>query len=77
MPRRRPKARIEHLADALEAAQKAGVSLSAIDLRTCTKDIRQLVKDCRAAQEHLVTTVTEAMKADLPVPPGHKDSATG
>lgn len=69
MPRPKKKSRIEHLADALDAAHKAGVSLEAIDLRTCTRDLRELIKGARAKQQQLRDTVVEAMKTDVPDAP--------
>lgn len=69
MPRPKKKSRIEHLADALDAANKAGVSLEAIDLRTCTRELRELVKGARAKQQQLRDALVETMQADLPVQP--------
>lgn len=66
---KRPKRRLDHLVDAFEACQKAGVSLSEIELRTCSRDLKDQVKMARQAQKDLAKALGLAITVDLPTKP--------
>lgn len=69
MPRRREKTRVEHLAEALMSVETLAVHLNAVDLRTTSGDLRQLVKESRGLADELGTKLAAAVRADLPVGP--------
>lgn len=70
MPRKRQKTRVQHLVDALDAAQQAGVSLANIDLRTTGVELRGTVKAARASQEELCQQLSDAIRKDAELLPG-------
>lgn len=67
--RRRPKQRVDHLVEALEAAAAVGVSLKEIDIRSCNSELKMLIKGAREAQKDLATSITNAIKIDVPAAP--------
>lgn len=66
---RRPPTRVEQLAEALKAAQESAALLLAIDLRTCTREIRDSVKEGRNAAKQLVGSLEDALALDEPIAP--------
>lgn len=66
VPRRRPKTTVDRLVESLENLEKISGSLSEVDLRTTSGDLRQLIKNSREKSKELAELLTAAVKADVP-----------
>lgn len=71
MPRRRPKTRVDHLVDALEALEKASASLQAVNLRTTSGDLRKKLRSSRELSTQARAELVEALRLDVPAPVSH------
>ena len=70
LPRRvRGKTRVQHLAESLEALQKARNAAGAVDLRTTRGDLRDTVRRLRSQLDEAHATALLALQQDAPVPP--------
>lgn len=69
---RRPPTRVEQLAEALAAAQESEALLLAIDLRTCTRELRDTLKKGRLAARALCSSIEDTLALDEPAPPRAK-----
>lgn len=65
----REKTRVQHLAEALTNLETVGANLSAIDLRTMPKPLRDNVKVARELSDQLGKTLVAAIRADVPTAP--------
>lgn len=61
---RRPKTRVDHLADTMTALQDARNALTQIDLRTGSRSVREAVKNVRAQVDLAMTGIGVAIRAD-------------
>ena len=74
MPRR-PKRRVERLADALVCAEESLAILHDIDLRSCTAQLRVEIKAAREQLDDARVNLVAAVQADVPRPvPGPRTS---
>lgn len=71
MPRRRPKNRVDHLVDALEALEKASASLQMVNLRTTSGDLRKKLRSTRELSAQARTELVDALRLDVPAPVSH------
>lgn len=66
MPRRRPKTRVDHLVDALAAAEALSSALAEIDLEDVSKDVRTALASATRATDTAGKKVAEAIHKDVP-----------
>jgi len=66
---RRPKTRVQILAEALTAAQQSADLLAEIDLRKCKEPLRSHIKTARATSQQTAEACRTALMADTPVLP--------
>lgn len=66
MPRRRTKTRVDHLADALAAAEALSTALAEIDLEDVSYDVRRALTSAAKATDTAGTKVAEALRKDVP-----------
>lgn len=69
MPRRRPKTRVDHLVDALAAAEQLQAALAEIDLDTVAGDVRVVLTSASKASASAQKKVAEAIRRDVPATP--------
>lgn len=66
MPRRRPKGRVDHLVDALAAAEALSSALAEIDLEDVSRDVRVALASASRATDQAGKKVAEALRKDVP-----------
>lgn len=69
MPPRRPKSRVDLLADCLTALREAIDALSEIDLRRTPHLVRDHIKTARADTTSAANAIESALQADVPTAP--------
>lgn len=69
MPRRRPKTRVDHLVEALAAAEALSTALSEIDLQDVSTDVQRVLAAATKATDTAGKKVAEALRKDVPTTP--------
>jgi hypothetical protein len=67
MPRRRPKTRVDHLVEALAAAESLKGALDEIELEDLSRDVQVAVRAALKASETAGKKVAGAIHKDVPV----------
>jgi hypothetical protein len=72
MPRRRAKARIEVIADALVSAKQIRAELLSLDLRRADGELRERLKEARELFDAAVPVLEEAVMVEEPPAVGRR-----